>query len=83
MISIYIYIHTHIVVLRKVGNAPGHKPVVGFLMAFACLFARAMTFHTNLEGARCVLSKPGPLSDSQRYIRAQWDEHEGNLGNWS
>ena len=22
----------------------------------------------------------GPLSDSQRYIRAQWDEHEGNLG---
>ena len=53
----------------------------GFCMCI-CI-ARAMIFHTNLEGARCVLSKPGPLSDSQRYIRAQWDEHEGNLGNWS
>ena len=34
---IYIYIYTQIVVLRKAGNAPGHKPVVGFLHPYLYL----------------------------------------------
>ena len=79
--SIYIYIHANCCATQS--RQCARAQTRSWIFASAFVFARAMIFHTNLEGARCVLSKPGPLSDSQRYIRAQWDEHEGNLGNWS
>ncbi|CAK9052125.1 unnamed protein product [Durusdinium trenchii] len=33
----------------------------------------------SLKGLQSMMLA-GPLSDSQSYIRAQWDQHEGNLG---
>jgi len=79
----YIYIYTHANCCATQSRQCARAQTRSWVFASVFVFARAMILHTNLEGARCVLSKPGPLSDSQRYIRAQWDEHEGNLGNWS